>query len=69
MKLFRIGVIGTKRPSRQYLSLDKSGQTVELVGRQDALHWPRAIADMIVSELNTEFELSGRAERFQIEQS
>lgn len=63
--LHRVAVRGTKGKNRQYLS--SFGGEVELTDRTNALHWDRAIAKLIVKELNTQFEHLGRDERFEIE--
>ncbi len=66
---YRIGVIGTKGKDRLYLTTDETGKGVELVGREDALHWERKIAGIIARSLNVEFKRLGRTEQFQIEKA
>ena len=67
--LYRIGVIGTKGKERRYLSTGESGEGVEIVDREDALHWNKKIAGIIARSMNVEFKRLGRSEQFQIEKA
>ena len=65
--LFRIGVVGTKKPNRQYIS--STNGSVCFSGRDDALHWNKTEAKILTDAFNNEFARLGRSERFQIERS
>ena len=69
MNHFRIGVIGTKGSNRKYLSTDATGEGIEIVTREDALHWPKKVAAVLARSINVEFKRKGRTERFQIEKA
>ncbi len=65
--LHRIGVIGTKGGQRKYIA--GTPDAIELVAREDALHWDRATARILTKSFNEAFARLGRVERFQIEKA
>ena len=50
-----------------YLEYFAESAGVEIVGREDALHWPKKVAGILARSLNVEFKRLGRDEQFQIE--
>lgn len=66
-QLYRIGVIGSKGPDRQYIS--ETDGDVAIMDRAEALHWNKKEAMILTSAFNTEFASLGRPERFQIERA
>jgi len=68
-KMYRIGFEKTKGKNRKYLSVNETGEDFESVKRDDALHWPKKVAKILVKRLNDENVRQGNSERLQIEKA
>ncbi len=68
MELYRIGVVGTKRPNRKYVVDTERELRVE-ANRRAALHWPKLEAKALANQFNYINTRRGSEDRFQIERA